>query len=89
MYNNMNELLTNSIIIGVLASFIIVLAKKWGIVEQMQVHGNDFFSAMANCDFCLSWWVCVVLTAIYIIATGDVDMAVMPFLGTMVSRFLL
>ena len=85
----MSGLLINSIVIGCLAAFFITLAKKWGIVEQLQVRGNDLISEMANCDFCMSWWVCVTLTLIYIFVTTDVDMVYMPFIGTMVSRRLL
>lgn len=85
----MSELLVNSVVIGCVAAFFITLAKKWGIVEQMQVRGNDLISEMAHCDFCLSWWACVVLTIVYVFATGEVDMVYIPFIGTMVSRFLI
>lgn len=85
----MSEILINSIVIGCLAAFSITLAKKWGVVEQMQVHGNDLVSEMAHCDFCMSWWACVVLTLVYIFVTGDTSMVWMPFIGTMVSRRLL
>ena len=85
----MDELLTNSVVIGILASFFITLAKKWGIVEQMQVRGDEFFSEMAHCGFCLSWWTCCVLTVLWMLVTGEVDMMYMPFIGTMISRFLL
>lgn len=85
----MSELLVNSFVIGCVAAFFITLAKKWGIVEQMQVRGNDLISEMAHCDFCLSWWACVVLTIVYVFVTGEVDMVYIPFIGTMVSRFLI
>lgn len=85
----MRELLTNSVVIGLVAAFFVTLAKKWGIVEQIQMRGNEFFSEMARCDFCLSWWTCCVLTLLYVLATGNVDMIYMPFVGTMISRYLL
>lgn len=85
----MSEILINSIVIGCLAAFFITLAKKWGVVEQLQVRGNDLISEMAHCDFCMSWWACVVLTLVYIFVTTDTSMVWMPFIGTMVSRGLL
>lgn len=85
----MRELLVNGVVIGIVAAFFITLAKKWGIVEQMQMRGSELVSEMAHCDFCLSWWMSCVLTLLYVLATGDVDMVYMPFVGTMVSRFLL
>lgn len=85
----MRDLLTNSVVIGLVAAFFVTLAKKWGIIEQIQMRGNEFFSEMARCDFCLSWWTCCVLTLLYVLATGNVDMIYMPFVGTMISRYLL
>ena len=85
----MRELLINGVVVGIIAAFFITLAKKWGIVEQVQMKGNEFFSQMAHCDFCLSWWTCCVLTLLYVLATGNVDMIYMPFIGTMISRYLL
>ena len=85
----MSELLVNGVVIGIVAAFFITLAKKWGIVEQMQMRGSELVSEMAHCDFCLSWWMSCVLTLLYVLATGEVDMVYMPFVGTMVSRFLL
>ena len=85
----MRELLVNGVVVGIVAAFFITLAKKWGIVEQMQMRGSELVSEMAHCDFCLSWWMSCVLTLLYVLATGEVDMVYMPFVGTMVSRFLL
>ena len=85
----MKDLLVNGVVTGIIAAFFITLAKKWGIVEQVQMRGNEFFSQMAHCDFCLSWWTCCVLALLYVLATGNVDMIFIPFVGTMISRYLL
>ena len=45
--------------VALLAAFLLMLAHKWGFVEYVQVHGNEFFAKMFSCDFCLSWWFCV------------------------------
>ena len=44
-------------IVALVAAFVILLAKKLGIIEWMQVHGSEFISKMVSCDFCLSFWV--------------------------------
>lgn len=85
----MRELLINGVVVGIIAAFFITLAKKWGIVEQVQMRGNEFFSQMAHCDYCLSWWTCCLLALLYVIATGNVDMIFIPLVGTMISRYLL
>jgi len=52
----MFDVLIESGIVALTAAFIILLLKKWGVVEWLQVHGSNLVSQMANCDFCLSWW---------------------------------
>lgn len=76
-------------LVALIAAFIVTLAKKWGAVEYLQVHGNDFFSKMANCDFCLSWWVSLALGIVFFIVTGNGYFLVAPFCSTMISRFIL
>lgn len=75
--------------VAMLAAFLITLAKKWGFVEYLQVHGNSFFSSMANCDFCLSFWVTCILCVVLFAATGNASLLVVPFFSTMISRFVL
>ena len=71
------------------SAFMLLLAVKWKVIEWMQVHGNDFFAKLANCDFCLSWWVCVILTAVWVAVTGDYTMVVAPFFATPITRVFL
>lgn len=59
------------IVVSCLGAFILSLAYKWGAVEWVQVHGNDFFHKMASCDFCLSWWTDLLLCAVLALITWD------------------
>ena len=77
------------IIVAMLAAFVVTLAKKWGLVEYMQVHGNDLFSRMANCDFCLSFWASWLVALPLFCFTGNVYFLVAPFCSTMICRFVL
>lgn len=52
----MISFLTVVVIVALSAAFIVLLAKKVGITEWMQVHGDKVLSQMASCDFCLSFW---------------------------------
>lgn len=72
-----------------LSAFTLLLLVKWKVIEWMQVHGNDFLSKMANCDFCLSWWVNVLLSVILLAVTLDVTVLVVPFCSTMLTRKLI
>ena len=80
--------LTNTIIIALLAAFVILLFKKWGFIEWVQVHGNDIFSRLASCDFCLSWWFGIVFSVIFALVLGDYSILFVPPFSTVVSRFL-
>lgn len=52
------------ILLGLSATFIILLITKWGIREKVQIYGPKLISDMFNCDFCLSFWICFVLSVI-------------------------
>ena len=77
------------IVVALLTAFVIILAKKWGIVEYVQIHGNDFFSKLASCDFCMSWWTSLAVSIIAVIVTGDWTLIFLPFFVTPLSRFIL
>ena len=80
-----------SIVIGVAlwAAFVLTLFRKWGITEYVQVHGNNFFSKMFHCDFCLSFWTSVIISVTLFVFSGCADMLFIPFLSTCITRILL
>lgn len=71
---------------SLLAAFLLLLAYKVGIVEWMQVHGSEKISKMAHCDFCMSWWLCVLLTIAIIAVTDDIYLLAVPFIATPLTR---
>lgn len=85
----MNEFILSVIYVALIAAFILILMKKWGLIEHVQVHGNEFFSKMFHCDFCLSFWVSVLLSFFMAAITGDAKLLFIPLLSTPVTRVLL
>jgi len=75
--------------VALMSCFLLLLAHKWGIVEYLQIHGNDFISRMANCDFCMSWWLCVFVSVLLLRYTLDSRVLIVPFLATPLARRLL
>ena len=71
------------------SAFLLNLAIKWGFVEWMQVHGNDFFAKMFNCYFCLSWWVNVIVCVFLAVALRDWRFLLMPFISTIITKNLI
>lgn len=49
------------VLVALLSAFCILLMKKWGVMEYMQVHGDKYISKMFSCGFCLSFWTASVL----------------------------
>lgn len=85
----MNELLNIAVIIALIAAFVILLAGKLGLLEWVQINGNRFFSEMANCNFCLSFWVGLVLSIFFAFALGNSIILLVPLISTPLTRFML
>lgn len=85
----MEHFIYNIIVVALIAAFVLTLLRKWGVIEWVQIHGNDFFSKMFNCDFCLSWWTCVPICFFALIFTGNPAFLGVPFCSTMITRALL
>lgn len=76
-------------LVSVISAFVILLAMKLGIIEWLQVHGDCFFSEMAGCNFCLSFWVGTVLSVAVAIWTGEVLFLIGGMITAPITRVLL
>lgn len=76
------------VIVALVAAFTILLAKKVGIIEWYQIHGNDFVSKLASCDFCLSFWVGTLLAVAVAIVTGDIVCLTIGVMSCPITRML-
>lgn len=85
----MKELFLMTVIAATLSAYLLILAAKWKVVEWMQVKGWKWLSDLANCDFCLSWWINVSVCLVVWLFTGDVLWVVVPFFATMLTRKLI
>ena len=85
----MKEFTFYVILVAMFAAFVLTLLRKWGVIEWVQVHGNDFFAKMFSCDFCLSWWAGVLICFFALIFTGNPAFLGVPFCSTMITRVLL
>lgn len=78
-----------AIITAFIATFFLLLAYKCGAIEWLQVHGNNFVSQLANCTFCLSWWMCLLVSMIFIIESRDWSLLIVPVVATPITRKML
>ena len=81
-------LLVFSVEVALMAAFVVVLLKKWGIAEWMQVHGNEFVSQLFSCDFCMSWWASVIIATAAVLLFNDAAFLLAPVLATPIARYL-
>lgn len=82
-------LLIYSIVVALVAAFVVVLLKKWGVAEYMQVHGDRFTSQLFSCDFCMSWWTSVFVMLLSVSFVGDNAVYLLaPVLATPIARYL-
>lgn len=72
-----------------LGSFLIILIERIGLREKGQIYGPKLISKMLNCDFCLSFWVCVLISVAIFIKIGNASIFAIPFLATPVIRKLI
>lgn len=84
----MSEVLSVVLMVSLLAAFMVLLVKKWGIAEWMQVHGCRMVSELFSCDLCMSFWACVIVSGMALMVTGEVICVVLPFMATPVTRMI-
>lgn len=76
-------------VVSLLAAFIVLLIKKWGWAEWVQVHGDKVLSQLFSCDLCMSFWAAVLVSIIMVLATGNSALIFVPVLSTPITRILL
>lgn len=80
--------LVSAVLTGCLSAWVVILLRKWGVIEWVQVHGNSFFCNLASCDFCLNWWTAWVIVVVVLAVTGWWWLAAVPFFSTAIGRLL-
>ncbi|WP_418665450.1 hypothetical protein [Alistipes finegoldii] len=75
--------------VALLAAFIIIFMDRTGLRELVIATAPKLISQLFDCDFCLSWWVSIVLAVGAAVCMWDAALLLVPFLSTPVTRFLL
>ncbi len=81
-------ILTLAIVVALLAAFAVLLCKKWGWAEYMQVHGDKYLSQLFSCDLCMSFWACFLITFAIVVVIDEKSLMLIPFLATPITRQL-
>lgn len=85
----MVDFICAAIIIALIACWVILFITKTGAREYIQVHAPKLISQMFSCDFCLSWWLCLLLAICFSIGTGNPIIILCAFCATPITRYYL
>ena len=76
------------VFVALLAAFIVLLVKKWGWAEWMQIHGDKFLSKLFGCDLCMSFWAGLFISFAFVMWYDDPIYVIMPVFTTPLTRML-
>lgn len=76
------------VLVALMAAFIVLLVKKWGFAEWMQIHGDKFLSKLFGCDLCMSFWAAMVVCLILACWFDDNHLFFIPMFTTPITRML-
>lgn len=76
------------VFVALLAAFIVLLVKKWGWAEWMQVHGDKYSSQLFSCDLCMSFWAAMMVSFAFVCWYDDPIYILLPIFTTPVTRML-
>lgn len=71
------------------AAFTILLIGKLGIRNYIIARAPKLISQLFECDFCLSFWISVILAVILAIFFSEFSILFIPILSTPITRILL
>ena len=75
-------------LVALMAAFIVLLVKKWGWAEWMQIHGDKFLSKLFSCDLCMSFWAAMAVCFALMYWTEDKTLVFVPMFTTPITRML-
>ena len=70
-------------------AFTILLLSKTGIREAIIAKAPRIISKLFSCDFCLSFWMSLILACILAIFFKEISILFIPILSTPITRILI
>lgn len=86
----MQIILINSVIIACISAFIILFLTRIGLREKVVVLSPiRLLSELFSCDFCLSFWIGLIITIIFIVVSGNFSLFLCTIITPPITRFLI
>jgi hypothetical protein len=78
---------------SLISAFILLFITKIGLRERIIIHSPLLISDLFDCDFCLSWWVnLVIMLSLWGVGVYDYSIIMcifIPICGTPITRLIL
>ena len=74
--------------VALAAAFVVLVVKKRGWAEWMQIHGDKFLSKLFSCDLCMSFWAGLFISIAFVCWYDDPIYMIMPVFTTPLTRML-
>ena len=85
----MMDFILFTIIIALFSCFVILFVEKIGYRELMQVRAPKLISELFSCDFCLSWWINLIITLVFCVIECEWYFICCAVAATPITRKLL
>jgi hypothetical protein len=89
----MNSIIELIFINSLISAFILLFITKIGLRERIIIHSSQLLSELFDCDFCLSWWVnLVIMLGLWGVGMYDYSIIMcifIPICGTPITRLIL
>ena len=82
-------MITDILLVALGAAFIVIFFGRIGLRENIIARATKLVSELFDCDFCLSWWICVTVAVIAAIIDWDASILITPLFATPITRALL
>lgn len=76
------------LLVALATAFVVLVVKKWGWAEWMQIHGDKFLSKLFSCDLCMSFWAGLFISFAFVCWYDDPIYMIMPVFTTPLTRML-
>lgn len=77
------------VLTALLSAFVVILIGKVGLTEKMQMSTILIISKLFSCQFCLSFWVAVLIALVISVCDFNLIYIFVPVFSTPLSRILL
>lgn len=82
-------MLSALIYIALAAAFYILLIGKLGVRDEIIARAPKLISQLFDCDFCLSFWMSLILAIVLAIFFNEMSIIFIPIISTPITRILI